>query len=186
MAPNYLCLLAGREQFARRGSSSAPTTLVVGSGKRDVSGFVPQTNCFPQTCRILTPPEPPPAPPTLEMARNGPHRSVFPIQTPRDGRGDETHGLVTGQDGATRRLWREQRRGHGNDSVAQSTRMETSCFVCKKKEKKERKKPSFCRGAGRVRVGVQTLQKQPWMPGKIFFVHLISGKSDLHARCLLV
>lgn len=60
--------------------------------------------------------------------------------------------------------------------VAQSTRMEMSCFVL-------RKKPSLRRGAGCVRVGVQ---EQPWMPGKISFVHLISGKSDLHVSCLLV
>lgn len=70
-------------------------------------------------------------------------------------------------------------KGAGNGSVAQSTRMEMKCFVRRKSLALQRR--WVC-----ARVGVQTPQEQPWMPGKISFVHLISGKLHLHARCLSV
>lgn len=49
------------------------------------------------------------------------------------------------------------------------------------------KKLSFCRGNGCVRVwALRLCSSNLECPEKIFFVHLISGKYDLHARCLLL
>lgn len=74
--------------------------------------------------------------------------------------------------GAGKRPWEWQRcpiHAHGNE------------LLCAQKTAVALQRRWVC-----ANVGVQTPQEQPGMPGKIFFVHLISGKSDLHARCLLV